>query len=63
MFSALSWAPGNLGKKVRTFINGQRNLEFKNIIFKNPCLNIRRDKAKTVNTTICTFTLCVIYFV
>ena len=63
MFSAISWAPGNLGIKVRTFINNPRNAEFKNIIFLNPCLNICRDEAKTVNTMICTFTLCVLYIV
>ena len=39
------------------------NVEFENVHIFNPCFNIRRDKAKIVNSMICTFTLRVLHIV
>ena len=45
-----------LGLKVMTFFNSLGNVDFENYLVFNPSFNIRREKAKIVNTMTCRLT-------
>ena len=47
--------------KNKDILKQPRKSRVRNVLILNPSFNIRRDKAKTVNSMICTFTLCVLH--
>ena len=57
MLSALSWASGHLGIKVKTFWNSPGYAELKIILVFNPTLNINQHKVKAGNSMIYRWTL------
>ena len=50
VLATTTWPSSHLDLKVRTFFNSPGSVHFENDLIFNPSFNIRRVKAKTVNT-------------